>query len=124
MVRLRVQLKGKEPFLKRSFNSKMVRLRVSAYKITANHTFEFQFQNGAIERPGGRRGRRSDTRFNSKMVRLRDLNNAGATFGFRRFNSKMVRLRATFTSSCTLLGMRFNSKMVRLRVRLSLSKTQ
>ncbi len=56
------------------------------------------------------------SRFNSKMVRLKEILLTGPSLFAFSFNSKMVRLKVTRVPVQALIEWGFNSKMVRLKV--------
>ena len=79
----------------KSFNSKLVRLKVEGY----------------VNNP------QPQLRFNSKLVRLK-VSDANETFLGARggFNSKLVRLKEADVDRALAGAKRFNSKLVRLKV--------
>ena len=98
------------------FNSKLVRLKVSALKSIKIHQNPC-FNSKLVRLKAVRRTRTgaSDICFNSKLVRLKV---RARSVQFPRpvcFNSKLVRLKV-LRSLLALAGGRFNSKLVRLKV--------
>ena len=128
--------------LRLSFNSKLVRLKVTALaRISAWFPNAFQFQTGAIKRPDESKSPRVPVAsFNSKLVRLkgivrltcssttcwfqfqtgaikRSLLPAVAPLSYPRFNSKLVRLKVVTVPTAVVHELKsFNSKLVRLKV--------
>ena len=92
-----VRLKGQDPklleVLMTSFNSNMVRLKVSSYCV-GRPLKVFQFQYGTIKRPSRYTANKPFRSFNSNMVRLKDNTPEAQMQRFAGFNSNMVRLKA------------------------------
>ena len=75
LVRLKVDWASEKHQRRNSFNSKLVRLKV-ALRLLGSTLFEeqFQFQTGAIKSLHCLKNMALQSRFNSKLVRLKDRN--------------------------------------------------
>ena len=97
-----VRLKGQSKFLALAtyprFNSKMVRLKAWKTRRVHLRLLLFQFQNGAIKRTKAQYIADYYQCFNSKMVRLKDIDSLDNQLYNHSFNSKMVRLKVKIWS--------------------------
>ena len=93
----------------------MVRLKVFNVDDGIPFKLEFQFQYGAIKSAYIRFTHIRINRFNSNMVRLKEIHVNKTEKGKESFNSNMVRLKANLPYINAPVESCFNSNMVRLK---------
>ncbi len=99
-----------------SFNSNVVRLKGRGCRSSLNLLTAFQFQCGTIKSHFERKNMCYIFRFNSNVVRLKEVQVNISSLGGSGFNSNVVRLKAGKKIIYPAIFIGFNSNVVRLKV--------